>query len=807
MSGRGKYDGISTKSILDGSYFDVDDEEDEEIYDEEQKQYLYDENTKKKEEKIDLLELQKEKYYEKPKRIAKKKVVKKLNMDESPTMKKIELIQEMFEKESQREVAESVNFEFSIEEHFYLNYERLKYTSFSIEKNPRFEERRKEIQDERRQKRDYTRVEDKDVKEMQKPVPKTIERKLQTLPCKRSFFASAVSGNMIWIHGGYDGKNILSDVLSFDVTTNEWRKHNQSVTEGPRPIQRHKMIVSPDHKELILLAASKKGNFLTPFRLKGIQKDEWEGLRWSNQNEQNLSGEKILPRSDYSLTSFGSTAILYGGRITSSALDDLYILDLTRSTNIHIEKVTPDKNATWPCERYGHAAEAYYGSLLIFGGQRKNQQGFLNDLYLFDLSTQKWKEIIYDGIRMVPSSFHSSGIAGSHLVLYGGLSENSILECGYKFDLINKKWSIIKPMGPTQQELSQYELQIPLYGASSSIVNNKMVIIGGTIKDRVLNHMLAINEIYDQGKPFLLSDHLIKNQKEKNLCDMEFEVIDENNESKIIHAHKAVIGVRSPSLLDFTKITNCNFDVFSAYIEYLYCGKVKLKGKNNISFLPEFSEFLGDHHTEVLKKICYQDAFIDICQEIMDDMENDFEELIDSTQYSDITLTVEDEDISIPAHKLILYRSPYFRSMFSSGMLESQTNNIDFQNMDKSAVLEVMNFLYTDRIQVTSDNCVGVLVYSLMFGVSEISEYCRSIVEQHLNIQNVVEILEIADIYNDGSLRRICLNFIKTNYEDVKLDKDFENLDINLKQLSYELHQKEQKKERKKLMFQFKKKK
>lgn len=803
----GKYNGISTKSIVDGSYFDVEEEEEEEEYDEEQKLYLKDENRQIKQEKVDLLTLQKkseEKYYVKQKRTPKKKVTKKLNFDESPTLQKIEIIQNIFEKEQKKEIPNSIDFEYSVEEHFYLNYERLKYSIYLVDINQAFYDKKKEMSDKRKEKRDWTPVDDKDVVEGGKRIPKFIEKKASVHPCKRAFYASTVIGSKIWIHGGYDGKNTLSDLLCYDINTNEWRRFDILKMIVPPATQRHQMIPNPQNDELLVFCSDKKKQNLVPYRLRDLS--NFETIRWVSIYEKRWEGDDITVRSDYSITSFGPTAIFFGGRNSSYTMDEMYLLEFVNNNNLKITKKEQKKDQVWPCERHGHCAVNYYGNLLIFGGQRNTQAGFLNDMWIYDLGKGLWKEIQCEGIPMIPSSYHSCGTAGNHLIIYGGLTKDGIIDCGYKFDLKNNKWSLIKPMGVNQQGLSQYELQIPLYGANSSLIGQKLIIIGGTIKDRVLNHILAINDLYDLGKPYLLSEHLSKFQKEKELCDISFEVFNEKGESKIIQAHKAVIGVRSPSLLEYTKITNCNFDVFSAYIDYLYCGKVKLNDKNNIAFLPEFSEFLGDHHTEILKKICSRDAFIDICQEIMEDMENDFEELIDSETYSDITLKVEDEDINIPSHKLILYRSPYFKSMFTSGMLESQTNSIDFQNMDKNAVLEVLNFLYTDRIEVTNENCVGVLVYSLMFGVTEISDYCRAIVGQNLTIQNVVEMLEIADIYNDVSLRRICLNFIKTNYEDVKVNDEFDNLDEKLKQLAFELHQKEQKKERRKLMFQLKKK-
>lgn len=108
---------------------------------------------------------------------------------------------------------------------------------------------------------------------------------------------------------------------------------------------------------------------------------------------------------------------------------------------------------------------------------------------------------------------------------------------------------------------------------------------------------------------------------------------------------------------------------------------------------------------------------------VLQQLEQDFARLINNELHSDIGLRIGDD--VLPAHKLILCRCSFFKSMLTSGMQESIAAEIELE-FQSEVVLEVLNFLYTDRIEVVPSNCIGVLVYSSMLGLNEVCNYCRS---------------------------------------------------------------------------------
>eukprot|EP01027_Heterolobosea_sp_BB2_P000447 GEZU01000641.1.p1 GENE.GEZU01000641.1~~GEZU01000641.1.p1 ORF type:complete len:163 (-),score=31.01 GEZU01000641.1:61-549(-) len=98
-------------------------------------------------------------------------------------------------------------------------------------------------------------------------------------------------------------------------------------------------------------------------------------------------------------------------------------------------------------------------------------------------------------------------------------------------------------------------------------------------------------------------------------------------------------------------------------------------------------------------------------------LEDDYEKMVDNRLHCDIRIETANNRV-VSAHRLFLCRSPYFKSMLTSGMKESSSGMIVFDTMNTEAVYQVLKFMYTDKNEIAPENCVGVLVYSLMFGLA-----------------------------------------------------------------------------------------
>lgn len=143
-------------------------------------------------------------------------------------------------------------------------------------------------------------------------------------------------------------------------------------------------------------------------------------------------------------------------------------------------------------------------------------------------------------------------------------------------------------------------------------------------------------------------------------------------------------------------------------------------------------------------------------------------ELVENSEYSDITLVVENK--KFPAHKVILAaRSDYFRALLFGGMMESQpgTTEIELQETTAKPFEALLKYIYTGKMNLLDvkqeEHLLDILGMSHRYGFVEletsISEYLKAI----LNIKNVCLIYDLANIYSLKSLCNVCKEFMDRN--------------------------------------------
>jgi hypothetical protein len=202
----------------------------------------------------------------------------------------------------------------------------------------------------------------------------------------------------------------------------------------------------------------------------------------------------------------------------------------------------------------------------------------------------------------------------------------------------------------------------------------------------------------------MLTSYLAKQKENGFMCDVSFFIKDEEKDKIFeLKAHKCVVACRCPHLAkmiassDKINITECGYDAFYAYLHFLYTGQITLEGEKNIKQLLEISSKWNPRAYKHISKICSTNVSLDIADAIIKELEQDLSKLVNNPLHSDIVIKLGDE--TLPAHKVIICRSPYFTSMLESGMKESLTNEIELDGLDVNAMLQVLKFLYTDIVE------------------------------------------------------------------------------------------------------------
>lgn len=90
-------------------------------------------------------------------------------------------------------------------------------------------------------------------------------------------------------------------------------------------------------------------------------------------------------------------------------------------------------------------------------------------------------------------------------------------------------------------------------------------------------------------------------------------------------------------------------------------------------------------------------------------LSTDYASLLANGTFSDVTLVVGQKDF--PLHKTILStRSPVFARMFASQFKESKENRVVIEEVDEQAFKELLNYIYTGRVENLHENASELLI-------------------------------------------------------------------------------------------------
>ena len=104
-----------------------------------------------------------------------------------------------------------------------------------------------------------------------------------------------------------------------------------------------------------------------------------------------------------------------------------------------------------------------------------------------------------------------------------------------------------------------------------------------------------------------------------------------------------------------------------------------------------------------------------------------------SEEYSDVTLVLEPDNKTIPAHKVVLAaRSEYFRALLYGGMRESSQSEVKLVDTPYTAFKHLLKYIYTGLLSLHSfkeDLILDILGLAHLYGFLElehsISEYLK----------------------------------------------------------------------------------
>ena len=130
----------------------------------------------------------------------------------------------------------------------------------------------------------------------------------------------------------------------------------------------------------------------------------------------------------------------------------------------------------------------------------------------------------------------------------------------------------------------------------------------------------------------------------------------------------------------------------------------------------------------------------------------------------------------IPAHKFVLsIGSPVFEAMFSGELAETR-DSIELPDCEYESLLELFRYIYSDEVNLSGSNVMGVLYLAKKYMVPSLAEKCTEYLQHNLVPSNVFSILPSAQKYEEGNLVDRCWKVIDEQAEAAVKSKGLRQL-------------------------------
>jgi speckle-type POZ protein len=144
----------------------------------------------------------------------------------------------------------------------------------------------------------------------------------------------------------------------------------------------------------------------------------------------------------------------------------------------------------------------------------------------------------------------------------------------------------------------------------------------------------------------------------------------------------------------------------------------------------------------------------------------DLHKLINNKKYSDFVFIVDNKEFF--AHKNILsIRSKVFEAMFSSDMIESQSNRCTIDDIESEVFEELLTFIYTGNAPKAQTMAEKLLAAAEKYEILEIKDFCANIIFKDMKNENAIQNLKIANKYKATKLLDKIIEFIAINFQPI----------------------------------------
>ncbi|XP_014247262.1 leucine-zipper-like transcriptional regulator 1 [Cimex lectularius] len=498
-------------------------------------------------------------------------------------------------------------------------------------------------------------------------------------------------------------------------------------------------------------------------------------------------------RSKHTVVAYKDAIYVFGGDNGKSMLNDLLRFDVKeKSWGRSFSTGAP------PAPRYHHSAVVYKSSMFVFGGytgdiHSNSNLTNKNDLFEYKFLSGQWVEWKFLGKIPVARSAHGAAVYDNKLWIFSGYDGNARLNDMWTISLLpgdSRTWEEVKQAGDCPPTCCNFPV---------AVARESMFVFSGQSGAKITNSLFQFNFV-KKCWTRISTEHILRGAPPPPTRRYGHTMV-------AYDRHLYVFGGAADSTLPndlhcYDLDTQTWSVVVLAQDSNVPCGRLF----HAAAVVGDAMYIFGgtiDNNVRSGEMYRFQFSSYPKCT-----LHNDFGRLLESKQFCDMQFIVGVDDIVMPAHlALVAARSQYLRTRIQQAkeLREKSCENEQVNVKDlpllevklKDAVPEafemVLNYIYTDCIDPTKKvvdpvcNRIVLLmmdVYRLavQFHMKRLEQLCVQYLEATINHRNVLEALHNANVLKLYFIKEFCLKFIvkETNYNDIIMSKEFENLDRSL---------------------------
>jgi N-acetylneuraminic acid mutarotase len=284
------------------------------------------------------------------------------------------------------------------------------------------------------------------------------------MPSPRYGFGTAVVNNKIYVVGGYDGGNYLSEVLEYDPAFDAWTRR------ADMPTPRSELGVTAWNGKIYAIGGQTYGATCSNNEVYDPLTDAWNILAPLHQENHTITAQAVNGKI-YTFGGEYKTGYINGGvfeyDIASNDWWDttfyyIHYDTLVLDSIVWIDTVNIYEKSTMPQYRYAFCSALYNNDIYLFSGHTFSSSASSN-VDIYHPASNSWSPA---GPMMGPANFAAAVPANGYIYVLGGYGDDYLRRVR-KYDPVTDTWFI---RGDMQDYRSYF---------GTAFINNRIYAFGG----------------------------------------------------------------------------------------------------------------------------------------------------------------------------------------------------------------------------------------------------------------------------------------------------------------------------------------